>query len=275
MAEPPPRRPELVPRQGQGGGAGRGQARDRLRPPHRRRRTVAGAAAGARGAAQGQGHRSQPADPRHLRAARPDPRGPPPGRARPARIPAAAPDQAVDPPVADPRRHRLPRTRREPARDGPADHPDADQQDEGARRAGAPAARDRARGRDRRLWPTVGIVGYTNAGKSTLLNALVGSEVARRGQAVRDARSDQPPGQARRRSDGDRHRHRGLHPQAAAPAGRCLPGDPRGGQSRRRPARGHRRRRRTRRSTGGRSSPCSTSSGPATSRASWPSTRPT
>ena len=36
-----------------------------------------------------------------------------------------------------------------------------------------------ARGRDRRLWPTVGIVGYTNSGKSTLLNALVGSEVAK------------------------------------------------------------------------------------------------
>ncbi len=35
-----------------------------------------------------------------------------------------------------------------------------------------------ARGRDRRLIPTVGIVGYTNSGKSTLLNALVGSEVA-------------------------------------------------------------------------------------------------
>jgi GTPase len=35
-----------------------------------------------------------------------------------------------------------------------------------------------ARGRDRRLWPTVGIVGYTNAGKSTLLNTLVGSDVA-------------------------------------------------------------------------------------------------
>ncbi|MFM2105933.1 MAG: hypothetical protein RL338_965 [Chloroflexota bacterium] len=36
-----------------------------------------------------------------------------------------------------------------------------------------------ARGRDRRLMPSVGIVGYTNAGKSSLLNALVGSEVAK------------------------------------------------------------------------------------------------
>jgi GTP-binding protein HflX len=35
-----------------------------------------------------------------------------------------------------------------------------------------------ARGRDRRLLPTASIVGYTNAGKSTLLNALVGEEVA-------------------------------------------------------------------------------------------------
>jgi GTP-binding protein HflX len=35
-----------------------------------------------------------------------------------------------------------------------------------------------ARARDRRLFPTVSIVGYTNAGKSSLLNALVGSEVA-------------------------------------------------------------------------------------------------
>ena len=38
--------------------------------------------------------------------------------------------------------------------------------------------RTAARGRDRRLFSTVSIVGYTNSGKSSLLNALVGSEVA-------------------------------------------------------------------------------------------------
>jgi GTPase len=35
-----------------------------------------------------------------------------------------------------------------------------------------------ARSRDRRLVPTVAIVGYTNSGKSSMLNALVGSEAA-------------------------------------------------------------------------------------------------
>ncbi|HXI46434.1 MAG TPA: GTPase HflX, partial [Candidatus Acidoferrales bacterium] len=44
---------------------------------------------------------------------------------------------------------------------------------EDVRRARATAAR----GRDRKLMSTVGIVGYTNSGKSTLLNSLVGSTV--------------------------------------------------------------------------------------------------
>ena len=245
MAEPPPRRPELVRRQGQGRGARRGQARDRLRPARRRRRAVARPAARARGPAQRQGHRPQPADPRHLRAPRPDPRGPPPGRAGAARIPAAAPDQAVDPPVADPGRHRLARSGREPARDRPADHPDADRQDEGTGRAGPPAARDGG------ARPRPAAVADRRHRRLHECRQVHAAQLARRvrggagrGQAVRDARPDQPPGQARRRPDRDRHRHRRVHPQAPAPARRRLPGDARGGQPGRRPGRGRRRLRR-------------------------------
>jgi GTP-binding protein HflX len=46
---------------------------------------------------------------------------------------------------------------------------------EGVRRQRQTASRSR----DRRLVPTVAIVGYTNAGKSSMLNALVGAEAAR------------------------------------------------------------------------------------------------
>ncbi len=127
-----------------------------------------------------------------------------------------------------------------------------------------------ARGRDRRLMPTVGIVGYTNAGKSTLLNALVGTEVARAEDklfATLDPTSRQVKlgdGQTAIVTDTV-----GLHPQAAAPAGRRVPGDARGGQPGRRADRGRRRVRCPRApSTARPSSPSSTSSARATSRAS-------
>ena len=254
-----------------------GPVRDRVRHPGRRRRAQPGPAEEPREPAQRQGHRPQPADPRHLRPARPDPRGPPPGRARAARVPAAAPHAPVDAPLAHPGRHRVPRSRRVAAGDGPPDHPRADQEDEGARRGRPPPARDhRARPRpapvpdrrDRRLHERRQVDAAQRARRQRGRQG--------RGQAVRDARPDLAPGQAGRRADRDRDRHRGLHPQAAAPARRRVPRDARGGHPRRRARRGRRRRRTaTTPSTGRRSRPSSTSSARATSRA-WPrSTRPT
>ena len=225
---------------GKVGGAGHGQGGDRLHAAHRRRRAQAQPAEVAGVRAGRQDPRPQRPDPGHLRPARAHARGSAPGRAGPAGVPAAAPDPPVDAPVAHRRWHRLPGPRREPAGDRPPHHPDQDQQAQGARRGTSRQQRETtARARDRRLVPTVAIVGYTNAGKSSMLNALAGQEAARgRGPAVRDARPDQPLGQARRRPVGHPDRHRGLHPQAAAPARRRVPGDARGGHPRRRAAGG-------------------------------------
>ena len=86
--------------------------------------------------------------------------------------------------------------------------------------------------RERAALPTIALVGYTNAGKSTLLNALTGAEVGVRDRlfhtldpTTRTLQARRPPAPA--------DRHRRLHPQAAPPARRRVRRDARGDPPRR------------------------------------------
>ena len=172
--------------------------------------------AGARPA----GRRPHDGDPRHLRLARGQRRGQAPGRAGAARVQPRAHARPVD-----------------ATSSGSAA---ASARGDRARRRSRPTAASRATGsrrlrrrlehvkgtravqraeRERAALPTVALVGYTNAGKSTLLNALTGAEVGVRDRLFHTldptTRTLQLGGPAL-----PAHRHRRLHQQAAPPARR-------------------------------------------------------
>ena len=116
---------------------------------------------------------------------------------------SAQPAGAVlDPPGAPARRLRLPRR---PRRIAARNRPPPDRR--AHRHASSATSRTckRTRGlhreaRKRVPYPVVALVGYTNAGKSTLFNRLTRADVHGQGPAVRDARSDHARGRSCRRA---------------------------------------------------------------------------
>ena len=226
-AAPGRARPGHLRRQGQGRGARELALGRRLRHRRLRRRAHPGPAAQPREAPRAHRHRPHRGDPRHLRPERPQPGGQGPGRAGPAPLPPApAPGQGHRPLAAG--RRRSGRRRRIGTR-GPGETQlevdrrrilrrihklEAELRQIDKHRATQRKAQHRSRTQ------RVAIVGYTNAGKSTLLNRLTDAGRAGRGPAVRHPRRHHPPARPARRRDGAAHRHGRVHPQAAPPAGR-------------------------------------------------------
>ena len=133
----------------------------------------------ARGRAGVARRRPDAADPRHLRPARGHRRGQAPGRARAARVQPAAHARPLAAPRAARRRGRDAGPGREPARDRPPPRAPADLASAPAPERARQAARNAAQGAAQRSeTPTIALAGYTNVGKSTLLNALTGADAS-------------------------------------------------------------------------------------------------
>ena len=133
---------------------------------------VAGPAAQPGTAVQPARGRPGRVDPGYLRAARQEPRRQAAGRAGPAAASGHAPDAHVEPPGASARRHWHARSRRIAAGNGPPHDRRQSQRccASAWTRSSASVTQRRARARGGAL--SVSLVGYTNAGKSTLFNAL-------------------------------------------------------------------------------------------------------
>ena len=163
-----------------------------------------------------QSHRPHAAHPRYLRPPRPHPRRPAAGGTGAAQLPAAAAHRARQGDVPPGRRHRHARSRRNAARNRPPPHRAPHQEDRG--RPGKRARIGRAlHRRQRHAVPlaTVALVGYTNAGKSTLFNRLTEAGVLADARmfATLDPTVRTVTLPSRRRVAAQRHRR--LHPQPA------------------------------------------------------------
>ena len=229
----PARRSAPLRRQGQARGAEGRLRRPRRGGAARRRRAPPGAAACARGRAFGPRRRPDAADPRHLRAARRLGRGKAPGRARAARVQPPADARACGSTssasaAASARAARASRSSRATVgwRTGGSRCCGGDCAKCGAHRA------TRRKARTRSETPTVALAGYTNVGKSTLLNALTGAEVSVENRLFETldptTRTFEHAGQAV-----PRDRHRRVHPPAADAARRGIRVDARGDARRR------------------------------------------
>ena len=86
-------------------------------------------------------------------------------------------------------------------------------------------------GRQRNHWPLASIVGYTNAGKSTLLNQLTGADVLAKDILFATLDPDDAAPAVADEPECFADRHGGFHPQTAARTGRGVQGHARGSRA--------------------------------------------